>query len=493
MSQFVGQFLEMIGSLSIVRKISMAIVLIAAVSVVGYLVHVSNQASLEPLFTNLSPEDMGSIVTRLDKQNMKYQVDQEKRTVLVPSTEVLAVRLKLAEEGLPRFGGVGFELFDKGGFGMSDFEQRVNYQRALEGELTRTIGSIREIESARVHLVLPEKSLFADSQQSATASVIVKLGGGVSLDKSRVNAITHLVASAVESLTPEQVTILDTTGRLLTSSGGDASVVAGGQAFDQKVQIEHFYENRIAELLAPVVGVGKVLARVTADIDFTRTESTDEILDPNKSAVVSEARTTNKKVEGGTGAAAAAAASGSGSNTDEGSEQISYQVSKTVRRQITPMGAVKGLSVAVLVDGVYTEKDGKQIYAPRPAAELARLEEIVKRAVGFSDDRGDKIKMENMEFKSADNQVQASQAWYQKKTTYGFIMSVIGNVLVVAMILLVFFLVIRPLVKGWGARSLGFAEGGLPAQLEGGGMGDVKQLVQADPIAAANAIRQWLR
>ncbi len=506
MTDFFSRIGQLLAGLSLVRKISMGTILLMTVGVVAYMVHVSQQASLEPLFTNLNSEDIGAIVTRLDKAGTRYQVDHDRRTVLVPSPDVLGLRLKMAEEGLPRYGGIGFELFDKGGFGMSEFEQRVNYQRALEGELARTISGISEVEMARVHLVLPEKSLFAESQTSATASVILKIGSGQALSHASVNAITHLVSSAVEGLNVDQVTVVDNEGHLLTSGGGDPTMVAGGQAFEQKAQIEHNFEHRIVEMLTPIVGLGKVIARVTATIDFTRTESTDESVDPSKSAVLSESRSANKKSEsasGGGGAAGAGAnlpggagggagAGGSGTS-DESTEQIAYAVSKSVKRQVTPIGDVKKLSVAILVDGNYTEKDGKKTYAARSAAELLQIEDLVKRAIGFSSERGDQFKVDSLAFQTPEEQIKAGEKWYQQRTTYGFLISVIGNVLVVLMGLLVIFFVVRPLVRSWSAGSgPRLAADGTPL-LEGQISADIGQLVRTDPNAAANAIRQWLK
>lgn len=497
---------QVIGQLSLMRKLTMGIVLTLSIGVVGYMVHVARQASLEPLFTNLNSDDIGEIVTRLDKQGVHYELDRDKRTVMVPSTDVLKVRLKLAEEGLPRFGGVGFELFDRSGFGMSEFEQRVNYQRALEGELTRTIGSIREIENARVHLVLPEKSLFADSQQEASASVVLKLGNAATLGQATVRSIQNLVASAVEGLDPTKVTIVDTAGHLLTSGSGDASVAAGSQVLDQKLQIERNYERRIVELLTPVVGLSKVLARVTATIDFTQTENTDESVDPQKVAVLSESRTAAKRSEsaGGTGGAAGAAAnvpggggagaSGSGGSSDESTEQIQYAVSRTILKKVTPIGAVQKLSVAVLVDGMYEEKDGKKTYKARDPKSLTQIEELVKRAIGFDQERGDQLKVENIEFQNPESEMQAGDSVFAKRSTYGFLISVIGNVLVVVVALLVIFFVVRPLVQSWrAARIAQLGPGGGQLLLEGEVGGDVGTMVRADPSAAANAIRQWLQ
>jgi flagellar M-ring protein FliF len=362
----------------------------------------------------------------------------------------------------------------------------------------------REVESARVHLVLPEKSLFAESQQPASASVIIKLGNDSILSKDKVNAITHLVASAVDSLDSNQVTVVDSAGRLLTSAGGDSSVMAGGQVFDQKMQIERSFEKRIVELISPVVGLGKIMARVTANIDFTSTESTDETVDPAKSAVLSESRTTAKKSEnsagsGGTAGAAgnqpggAGGAGGSGSgNSDEGSEQVNYQVSKTTRKQITPMGSIKNLSVAIVVDGNYTpDKDGKPVYAARSTEELGKLEEVIKKAIGFSSDRGDQIKVESMQFQAVDLSTPATDSFLKNKNTYSFLLNIVGNALVVLVVLLVFFFVVRPMVKSWSSGSGGME--GQPRLVEGELQANVAQLVRADPLAAANAIKQWLK
>lgn len=506
MAEFANRFSAMISGLSMVRKLSMVIVLGASLAGVGYLVHASKQTSLEPLFTNLTSEDMGQILTQLDKQGVRYDVDQDHRTISVPGADVLDIRLKLAGQGLPRFGGVGFELFDKGGFGMSEFEQKVNFQRALEGELSRTIGGIKEVESARVHLVLPEKTLFAEAQANASASVIVKLGNNASLSREKVNSITHLVASAVDSLAAEQVTVVDTTGRLLTQGGGDPSIVAGGQIFDQKMQIERSFERRIVELLSPVVGFGKVVARVTADMDFTRTESTDEIVDPTKSAIISESRSNMKKTEsaasagGVSGAAAnlagggAGGSGGSSGSSDEGTENIAYQVSKTIRKQVVPMGAIKNMSVAILVDGTYTGEGDQRAYQARAPEELTKIEDLVKKTIGFSADRGDQIKIENLAFQNPEAEMADAAQWYEKKTTYGFLLSIIGNVLLVVAILLVFFFVIRPLMKGWsGARGGAMLGANGTPLLEGEVSGNITQMVRADPQAAANAIRQWLK
>lgn len=507
MDNFFKQFGNMLAGLSLMRKLTMAIVLAVAVGSIMYVMHSSGLASMEPLYTNLNSQDMGSILTVLDKQGIKYQVDQEKRVISVPSMNVLDIRLKLASEGLPRFGGVGFELFDKGGFGMSEFEQKINYQRALEGELARTISGIKEVESARVHLVLPEKSLFTDSQQAASASVILKLGNQGTLNQSKVNAITHIVASAVEGLESADVSVMDTSGNLLSAGRSDPAFAASSQIFEQKLQMERSLEKRIADLLTPVVGLGKAIVHVTTNVDFTKIESTDEVIDPSKVAVLSESRTNAKKSESasGTGGAAGAAAnqpgaaggggSGSGSSTDEGSEQISYQVSKTIRHEVSPIGALKSLSVAILVDGSYTVgKDGKKTYVARTPEELKKFEELVKSAVGFTADRGDQIKVENLAFQNPEDLMAPGDAWYKQKTLYGLVGTVASNLIIVISFILILLFVLKPLMRQWQASRVADAgmAGGNPQMLAAGGA-EMKLLVQSNPALAANAIREWLK
>lgn len=488
MGNIITQLKQMIDGLSLIRKISILVVVGISIAIIGYLVSVSNQAAYEPVFTNLNSDDIGSIISQLDRQGVSYKVDQNMRTVLVPTTKVLEVRMKLAEEGIPRFGGIGFELFDKEGFGRSDFEQRVNFQRALEGELTRTIRSLREVESARVHLVLPEKSLFSESQQPSRASVILKLGRESALSRNTVNAITHLVSSAVDGLNPDDVTIVDNMGRLLNAGGQEGTTAAGRQVFDQKMQLEKAIEQKIVDLLSPVVGMGKIMARVAADIDFTQVESTEETVDPTKTAVSQESRSNNAKSASGNDSAS------ENSKEEEGNEQITYQVSKSIRKQMTPMGNIKKLSIAILVDGNYAGEAGKQTYQPRTPEELKKLEDLAKSAVGFSQDRGDQIKVDNIAFQNPEQQLGESQSWYEKKNTYGFLIAVIGNVLLVLAILLVIFFVIRPVAKSWSAtrENAALPGGGVPL-LQGEVLQNMGDLIRTNPTAAAETLRKWLQ
>ncbi|EKD41663.1 MAG: hypothetical protein ACD_73C00593G0001 [uncultured bacterium] len=247
------------------------------------------------------------------------------------------------------------------------------------------------------------------------------------------------------------------------------------------------------------------MARVTANIDFTSVESTDEIVDPTKTAVLSESRTAGKKTEsssstGGAAGATAnlpgapgAASSGGNGSSDDSSEQINYQVSRTVRKQITPRGSIKNLSVAILVDGTYAEKDGKQEFSARAPEELQKIEELVKKAIGFTADRGDQIKVENLKFQPIDlSMPNVGENFLKDKTTYGFILNVAGNALVVLVMAFVFFFVIRPLIKNWGG-GVGGQQLTAPGALETEIRANMAQLIRQDPMAAANAIRQWLK
>lgn len=511
MNAFFSSFSKMIAELSMGRKIMMGLILAVSITSIFYLVHLSNQSAMQPLFTSLNSQDLGSIVTFLDNEGVSYDVNQEQRTVFVKADKVLDLRLQLAQEGLPRFGGVGFELFDKAGFGLSDFEQKVTYQRALEGELSRTIAKIREIESARVHLVLPRQSLLSQSREEASASVILKLGSKGTLARSKVNAITHLVSSAVENLDPGKVSVIDTEGHLLTQGGGDSGVMASGQLFDQRIQIEKALEKRIVELLAPVVGYGKVIARVSSEIDFTRTESTNQLVDPSKVAVISESRSNSKAADsagqtGGVagagsnlpGGAAGGATGGSGSSSDDSSEQIQYEVSRSIVKTVNPNGKIEKLSVAILVDGTYQQpaegaegEEAGPVYQARSAEEITKIENLVKNAIGFNADRGDQIKVENLQFQTPDTAL--AQTNYESKNTYGFLVTVISQVLILLMGLLVFFFVIRPLMRNWKEANPALGVGQGNPQLGSAPNPQLIELVKNDPQAAANAIRLWLK
>jgi flagellar M-ring protein FliF len=382
-------------------------VVLAALAGFASLLLWSNEPEYRPLFTQLSPEDAAAIVAKLKDERIPYRLLADGRAIAVPAAQVHESRLRLASEGLPKGGGVGFELFDRTTLSMTNFVQRLNYQRALQGELARTIGQIAAVEQARVHLVVPQKSVFLDEQQKPSASVVVKLRPGAQLAKPQIQGIMHLVASSVEGLQPSQVTLVDTNGRLL-AGGEEQEGFAQLSASQLELQqgLERELERKIQSLLERAVGPQRAVARVSVSMDFQRVESTHEVFDPSSTAIRSEQRGTERS------SGATAAPSGppgvasnvpgsslptpptTSSETQKQNETVNYEVSKSIKRVVEPVGRIKRLSAAVLIDGTY--KDGT--YVPRSDAEMQRYHMLVKTAIGFDADRGDQVEVINVPF-----------------------------------------------------------------------------------------------
>ncbi len=356
---------------------------------VGAFSAISNAEAWQYAFTNLSAEDSTEAGAALKAAGMPFRLEAGGSALAVPASKVYDARLLLAASGLPRGGGVGFEIFDRGDLGVSEFTQRVNLRRASEGELARTIGRLAQVRSARVHLTLPEKGLFRDDDHKAAAAVVVNLQPGRTLGDRELSGIRHLVSSAVPGLAPAAVTIVDGRGTVL------AAETPWGEAQAWQKKLESDLERRVVELLEQAVGPGAIIARVTAAVDASEVSSTSEQVDPDATALrsqrqVSQTQTQDSNAAGGVAGAAAnqplqptAPASGSatrGSSTMQ-DEVRNFDVSKTTTTTVLRMPRLKRLSVAVLIDGV----QGK----PRPDAEVQRLGELAKRAVGFDPARGD--------------------------------------------------------------------------------------------------------
>lgn len=349
-------------------------------------------------FTNLTNEDAGEIGVALKSANVPYRLEAGGSALAVPAAKVYEVRLLLASQGLPRNGGSGFELFDKGDFGVSEFTQKVNLRRATEGELARTIGRIAGVRSARIHLVLPEKGVFRGEERAASAAVMLNLQPGRALTDREISGIRHLVASAVPSLNPGAVTIIDGRGSVL--AGEDAG--EDTQGFQKRM--ERDLEQRVVSLLEPVVGAGQVLARVNAAVDASEVSSVAEQLDPD-GAVLKSGRTASQNQQtvgakrGGLVGAAAntpllpsmqGQGEGPKSNSNSSEETRNFEISKTSTRTVQRAPRLTRLSLAIVVDGV----DGK----PRSDAELARLGELARKAVGFDTARGDQLEISSSVF-----------------------------------------------------------------------------------------------
>ena len=382
----------------------------------AFLVFRVSSPSMAPLYTGLSLDDSAAITKELQTLNVPFELRGDGDTILVPRDQVTTARMQLAGDGLPTRGQVGYEIFDRQNtLGETSFVQNINNVRALEGELARTITSINRIKAARVHLVLPEKALFSRDQKNPTASIVLSVRGDLS--HGEIRAIQHLVAAAVEGLTPDRVAIVDDSGQLLASGGADdGSAVLAGEADDRTAGIEDRLRQRVEDLLTNIVGPGRARVQVSAEINRDRSTKTVETFDPNGQVPHS---TQTKSVSNSTtgpaadgqvsvstslpGAAQNAGGSGSpGQNSQQGStneETTNYDNSKTTEVSTTDAGGIKRLSVAVAVDGNYAD-DGKGnlTYSARPQAELDQIKTLVESAVGYDKTRGDDVQVVNLQF-----------------------------------------------------------------------------------------------
>ena len=414
------------------------------------------------LFADLDLRDSAQIVQKLESMSVPHQLRGDGSQILVPTDQVARLRMTMAEQGLPRGGSIGYELFDKSdSFGASSFAQNVNQLRALEGELARTIAGLGPVQSARVHLVLPRRDLFAHDNQEASASIVLKLRGGERLGKGQVAAIRNLVASAVPTLKPARVSVVDGAGTLLARGDGeDASAASGPGAEELRVNYETRIARSVEELLERTLGPGKVRVDVHADMDFDRVTTSSESFNPDGQVVRStqsvsqnddsnagndQPVTVSNNLPGNAGAGGVGA--GGRNKAARSEETVNYEISKTVRSQVHEAGDVKRLSVAVLVDGTYAGKpDGSKSYAPRSPDEMKQITALVRSAIGFDEKRGDSIEVANLRFAMPEEPAAAATP----ATFMGFERAELfrmGETLVIAVVaLLVILLVVRPLL-----------------------------------------------
>jgi len=374
----------------------------------AWLVVGSGGGPMDPLYdAPMEMADAARVREHLERANVPYRIEND-GTIMVAKNKKLEVRMQLASEGLAPSGGTGFELFDEQRFGASDFEQRVNFQRALEGELARTIKTLSSVESTRVHLNLPRRSLFRADDTQPSASVVLKLRRGGGLGRKQVVGIQELVANSVERLTTDKVAVLDDRGQLLSQDQDDGG---GALALDYQRRYEHRLEGRVEEILERAIGQEHAVVRVASEFDFTRTEETQESYDPDRSVVRSEQMS---KERSGAGGEQAGGIPGTRSNLPGGapptkgrsstassrdSETRNYEVDKIVRHVLAPMARLKRQSVAVLIDGSWdTGEDGVRTFVPRTEEEITRLAALVKQSVGFDEERGDTVEVQSMQF-----------------------------------------------------------------------------------------------
>jgi flagellar M-ring protein FliF len=411
-----GQLKKLLASLSLRQQISIvAAALMVGACLWGFAAW-RTERDLRPLYSGLSAEDAGAVVQKLRESGASFRLAENGSAILVPSARVAELRLQMASSGLPRSGRVGFELFDKTNFGVTDFAEHINYRRAVEGELERSVMALAEVEQARVHVTFPKDSVFLETRQPAKASVMVRLKAGARLSPQNVLAVTHLVASAVEGLAPEAVSVLDMRGNLLNRphrAASPDSEPASDALLEYRQQVEKDLLAKINSTLEPLLGPEKFRAGVSVECDFSGGEQSEETYDPAKSVM-----TSSQKTEDVSGANAASGTPGTASNLPRPTsrpgttglgmtrrtENITYQSSRTVRRLRMPQGSVKRISAAVLVDhAVRWEGAGAQMkrILEAPSAErLKVIRDLAAAATGLLPERGDQLIVESLPFES---------------------------------------------------------------------------------------------
>jgi flagellar M-ring protein FliF len=411
----VDQLKRIFAKLSIAQRIWIVAAVVGVFGGLSAISHWNQERDFKPLFTGVVAEDAGPLLAKLKESNVEYRLADNGTTVLVPSARVAELRIEMASAGLPKSGRIGFELFDKANFGASEFAEQVNYHRAIEGELERSVMSIREVEAARVHITLAKDSLYSEQREAAKASVLVKLRHTAALSPQNVAAICQLTASAVPGLAPEQVSLVDTNGNLLNrprpNNSGDGAQETEA-SLDYRKSVERDLQNKIAATLDPLLGAEHFRAGVSADVDLTSGEQSEEIFDPTKSVM-----TTSQRTDDGPALPFASGIPGSASNLPKpvtkpltGSsnyarhtESVGYQTSRVVKHTRLPQGAVKKLSLSVLVDHTLRWDKTNRIIEPPSAEKLKVIHDLVAAATGLDTVRGDQLVVEAFPFESTLN------------------------------------------------------------------------------------------
>jgi len=449
-SEFFSKLSAGFTALTPARKVSLLVAAVVTLVGIGLLVYWTGQVEYRVLFSNLSGEDAGNIVSKLQEKKVPYRLSSTGDAISVPAEKVAELRLEMATAGLPQGGGVGFEIFDNKSLGSTEFEQQLNYRRALQGELSRTINSLEEIQMSRVHLALPKESLFLERQKKATASVTVKLKQGRTLRSSQVEGIVHLVASSVEGISPEDVIIVDSRGNILSTAQTDSKLakMTNAQVDYQRSQ-ERDMGARIQSLLENVVGKGKAVVRVSAVMDFRITEKTEENYDPESPVVRSVKRQTEKSA-----LPTAVKATSDSPGREKLDETINYEINRVVNKTVMPVGEIQKISIAVLIDGNYSKNEkGAEIYQPRPKKDIDTLEELVRKSAGINAARGDQVVVTEMPFSKVDAEQEplAKPSWQEKIAVYSPLIKYVTGFIAVFAVLLFF---VRPLVKGIMAKDI---------------------------------------
>jgi flagellar M-ring protein FliF len=440
----------------------MAAMVAVTAALVGFFAFVIMRVTtpqMTTLFTDLSMEDSSGIIKDLERQGIPYEIRNEGSIIMVPKDKVTRLRMKLAEGGLPKGGGVGYEIFDKSdALGTTSFVQNINHLRALEGELARTIRGIDRIQAARVHLVLPERPLFARETPEPSASIVVRVRG--SLEPQQIKAIRHLVASSVNGLKPQRVSIVDESGTLLAD--GAASDADQAVADERRASFEKRMRKQVEDIVSSVVGAGRARVQLSADFDYNKITQTSDKFDPEgrvlRSSQTREESTSNG-VEGGQvtvnnelpGSQGGGNSQQTRDQSKKSEETNNYEISRTTKTEVTEAGRVNRISVAVLVDGSYSKSEkGDLLYKERSKEELDRIATLVRSAIGFEQKRGDQVEVVNLKFAEAPAVAPISEpAGFlgMMQFTKDDVMYVIELGVMMLLGLVVLFMVVRPLVK----------------------------------------------
>ncbi|HEX5110998.1 MAG TPA: flagellar basal-body MS-ring/collar protein FliF [Vicinamibacterales bacterium] len=536
LDSLIARFKSSAAALSGRQLLTLTVAFVAVVALTIWSAYSLNTPSYGVLFSDMDSEAASSVVSKLKNAKVQYVLDDGGGTIRVPTDRIDELRLEFASDGMPSSGRMGFELFDRTAFGVTDFLEHVNYRRALEGELARTISTIREVAGARVHIALPQPSLFVGQEQPTKASVVLKLRQNQRLQPATVNAITGLMAASVESLRPESVVIIDNYGRPLSTQ--EQASEADGVPLERQQRIEQDMTTRLVALLEPIVGPGRVRINVSAKLNSDTQELTEERWDPNPvirsrqsvsqsaagattlaQAVPAGARSNlppeppppGEPAAGATPPVTVVAASAPGSHM---AETTNYEVGKVTTHSLKPRGDIARLSVAVLVDNE-RPADEKAQPAPRKPEEIQKIHGLVAAAVGLDMERGDQLTVENIAFEEAPVEEIAAPTFIQQYAPQALEVGRILGIVAIGLVALLF--VIRPTVRSLTTRSPAAqaATGALPvprtvedleaeidAQLAGATVGQsrrmpvltkrVAALTEREPENAARLLRTWL-
>jgi flagellar M-ring protein FliF len=521
MNDSIRQFLKLINSLPLSKKISMVFVIVLVMAGFALMFFWANQENYQVLFSNLSQKDGNAIVADLKTKNIPYKVDANGTMISVPAGKVHELRLSMAGDGLPNGGNVGFEIFDHTDFKTTKFVQELNYRRALQGELARTINQFNEVNNSRVFIVIPEASLFIEDKKHASASIQLDLKSSLPPDK--LTAIVHLVANAVEGLESDHVTVVDTKGRLIFKGGtGDStSSELSGSQLDYKKKIENQIKENVQSMLERIVGLGKAIVRVSAEIDFDKITLNEEEYDPATTAVRSS-RNFEENIRSGE----------KGTETDQtlidqrrGVLQspnetqnkktkkdvaTNYEINKITRTIMKPAGTISRLSVAAVIDGIYEPEklqDGtsKRKYIPRTEQELKKFEEIVKKAMGYNEDREDQVTVSSISFSET---IPMDNDMVSDRGKLDLILQIVKDyrkaIINLILIAMVFIFVVKPLLKSMKDvtkeailtnEELARVSGEYAQLPESRGMdmkNRVREISQKNPEKAQQLIRGWI-